>query len=84
MKITAVKINKAQNQERKLKAYATVTFDDQFVVHGIKVIEGDDKTFIAMPSRKNASDEFVDVAHPINAEFRAELENAIFEEYSNC
>lgn len=65
-----------------MKAVVSVTFDDCFVVHDIKVIEGQSKLFIAMPSRKTSDGEFKDIAHPINAEARAELEEKILAEYS--
>jgi len=82
MKITEVRIRKLAT-EGKLKAYATVTFDDCFVVHNIKVIEGKSGVFVAMPSRKNATGEYMDVAHPISPEFRTELQDLILAEYGS-
>ena len=64
-----------------MKAVVSVTFDDTFVVHDIKVIEGQEKLFVAMPSRKTPDGEFKDIAHPINTEMREKLENAIIREY---
>ena len=64
-----------------MKAVVSVTFDDAFVVHDIKVIEGQDKLFTAMPSRKTQDGEFKDIAHPINRETRVKLEEAILAEY---
>ena len=64
-----------------MKAVVSVTFDDAFVVHDIKVIEGQDKLFIAMPSRKTPDGEFKDIAHPINAETRELLHSKILEKY---
>lgn len=64
-----------------MKAIVSVTFDDAFVVHDIKVIEGQDKLFTAMPSRKTPDNEFKDIAHPINSEMRVALENAILDKY---
>ena len=64
-----------------MKAVVSVTFDDAFVVHDIKVIEGQDKLFIAMPSRKTPEGEFKDIAHPINAETRELLHARILEKY---
>lgn len=64
-----------------MKAVISVTFDNQFVVHDIKIIEGQNGLFIAMPSRKMADGEFRDIAHPINAETRKEIQNVVFEEY---
>jgi len=68
--------------EGKLKAYVTVTFDNCFVVHNVKIIEGQSGLFIAMPSRKTANGEYKDVAHPISPDFRAELQNKILDEYN--
>ena len=64
-----------------MKAVVSVTFDDAFVVHDIKVIEGQDKLFIAMPSRKTPDGEFKDIAHPINAEMRERLQSMILAKY---
>jgi len=68
-------------EEGKMKAIVSVTFDDEFVVHDIKVIEGLNGLFIAMPSRKMADDEFRDIAHPINSKTRNKIQEAIFKEY---
>ena len=64
-----------------MKAVVSVTFDDAFVIHDIKVIEGQDKLFIAMPSRKTPEGEFKDIAHPINAETRELLHSSILAKY---
>ncbi|NLJ98378.1 MAG: septation regulator SpoVG [Tissierellia bacterium] len=80
MKVTDVRIRKVAT-EGKMKAVVSVTFDDQFVVHDIKIIEGQNGLFIAMPSRKMADGEFRDIAHPINAETRKKIQNAVFEQY---
>lgn len=80
MKITEVRVNKL-NKDNRLRAIASVTFDDCFVVHGIRVIEGDEGLFIAMPSRKLKNEKFLDTAHPINNEFRRELEETVVAEY---
>ena len=82
MEITDIRIKKLEG-DNKLKAYASVTFDDSFVVHNIKVIEGKGGLFIAMPSRKTRSGEMKDVAHPINTTFREKLQNAIIEAYQS-
>lgn len=82
MEITDIRIRKVE-AEGKLKAYVTVTFDDSFVVHNVKVIEGDNGIFIAMPSRKTRKGEFKDVAHPINTDFRNKMQAQILETYSN-
>ncbi len=81
MNITDVKIRKI-NAESKMKAVVSVTFDDMFVVHDIKIIDGQNGLFIAMPSRKIGESGFRDIAHPINSEARAMLQDIIFEEYA--
>jgi stage V sporulation protein G len=80
MDITDIRIRKV-GTEGKLKAYVTVTFDDCFVVHNVKIIEGKNGAFIAMPSRKTKKGEYKDVAHPINSDFRGMLQEKILEEY---
>ena len=80
MKITDVRVRKV-TEEGKMKAIVSVTFDDEFVVHDIKVIEGQNGLFIAMPSRKMADGEFRDIAHPINATTRQKIQESVFEEY---
>jgi len=76
MDITDIRIRRV-NGEGKLKAYVTVTFDDCFVIHNVKVIEGKTGVFIAMPSRKTKTGEYKDIAHPISPEFRTRLQDAI-------
>ncbi len=80
MQITDIRVRKI-NAEGRMKAVVSVTFDDAFVVHDIKVIEGQDKLFIAMPSRKTPEGEFKDIAHPINAETREILHSSILKKY---
>lgn len=80
MQITELRIRKVED-EGKLRAYVTVTFDNCFVVHNVKIIEGKSGLFIAMPSRKTANGEYKDVAHPISPEFRTELQEKILSEY---
>ncbi|WP_027632551.1 septation regulator SpoVG [Clostridium hydrogeniformans] len=80
MQITDVRIRKISS-EGKMKAIVSVTFDNDFVVHDIKVIEGQNGLFIAMPSRKTPDGEFKDIAHPINTETREKIQKAIFDEY---
>jgi len=80
MDITDIRIRKVA-ADGKLKAYVTVTFDDCFVVHNVKVIEGKNGAFIAMPSRKTKTGEYKDVAHPINSDFRGLLQSKILDEY---
>ena len=80
MEITDIRVRKV-TAEGKLKAYVTVTFDDSFVVHNVKVIEGENGVFIAMPSRKTKNGEYKDVAHPINTDFRTYMQDKIVEAY---
>jgi stage V sporulation protein G len=80
MDITDVRIRKV-NREGKMKAIVSVTFDNEFVVHDIKVIEGDKGLFIAMPSRKTLDGEFRDIAHPINSSVRQRIQDAVLEKY---
>lgn len=84
MEITDIRVKKILTDgsaETKMKAVVSVTFDDSFVVHDIKIIEGQDKLFTAMPSRRTQEGEFKDIAHPINREMRLKLEDAILAEY---
>ena len=81
MQITDVRIRKVE-AEGKLKAYVTITFDDCFVVHNAKIIEGTSGLFIAMPSRKTANGEYKDVAHPISPDFRNAIQSKILDEYN--
>ena len=80
MQITDVRVRKI-NAEGKMKAIVSVTFDDCFVVHDIKIIEGQEGLFIAMPSRKMPDGEFKDIAHPINSETRNIVSEAVFKAY---
>ncbi|MFA6504578.1 MAG: septation regulator SpoVG [Treponemataceae bacterium] len=82
MEITDIRIRKVTS-EGKLKAYVTVTFDDCFVVHNVKIIEGKSGVFIAMPSRKTRAGEYKDVAHPIHPDFRASLQKRILDVYDS-
>ena len=82
MEITDIKVRKI-NSEGRMKAVVSVTFDNAFVVHDIKVIDGQEKLFVAMPSRKTPEGEFRDIAHPINSEMRSQLEQKILEQYEN-
>jgi stage V sporulation protein G len=80
MEITNITIRKMGN-EGKMKAIVSVTFDNAFVVHDIKVIEGTNGYFIAMPSRKTQDGEFKDIVHPINSEFREKLSAEVLKKY---
>ena len=80
MQITDVRVRKVA-KEGKLKAVVSITIDEEFVVHDIKVIEGEKGLFIAMPSRKAADGEYRDIAHPINSETRDMIQNVILHKY---
>ena len=84
MKITDVRIRLVSKDEAKLRAVASITFDDCFVIHDIKVIEGTDGCFIAMPSRKTPSGEFKDIAHPINTETREDIRATVLAKYNEA
>ena len=84
MKLTDVRIRKVDKEDTKLRAVASVTIDDSFVIHDIKVIEGTDGLFIAMPSRKTKEGEYKDIAHPINAATRQELSDAVLNAYQTA
>lgn len=80
MQITDVRIRKVA-KDGKMKAVVSITFDEEFVVHDIKVIEGEKGLFIAMPSRKALDGEYRDIAHPINSATRDRIQQIILEEY---
>lgn len=80
MTITDVRIRKIA-AEGKMKAIVSITFDNEFVVHDIKVIEGQNGLFIAMPSRKTPDGEFKDIAHPINTDTREKIQSSILKAY---
>lgn len=80
MEITDIRIRRIES-EGKMKAVVSVTFDNEFVVHDIKIIESQSGLFIAMPSRKTPSGEFRDIAHPIHSEARSNIQTAILERY---
>ena len=80
MKITDVRVRKVA-KEGKLKAMVSITLDDEFVVHDIKVIEGEKGLFIAMPSKKAVDGEYRDIAHPINSSTREKIQSTILVKY---
>lgn len=80
MDITDVRIRKVTD-EGKMKAIVSITFDDEFVVHDVKIIEGQNGLFVAMPSRKMGEGDFRDIAHPLLSETRNRIKDAIFAEY---
>ena len=83
MKITSVNVRKIEKEGSRMKGIASVLLDDSFVVHDIRIIEGDNGLFIAMPSRKTPTGGYRDIAHPINPEVRSMFEEAIIAEYEN-
>ena len=82
MQITDVRVRKV-SKEGKMKAIVSITLDNEFVVHDIKVIEGEKGMFIAMPSRKATDGEYRDIAHPINSETRDKIQNIILAKYES-
>mgnify|MGYP000226622585 FL=1 len=83
MRITDVRVRK-MTQDSKMKAIVSITIDDEFVVHDIKVIEGEKGLFIAMPSKKAADGEYRDIAHPINSETRDSIQKIILDSYEKA
>ena len=82
-KITDVRIRKIA-RDGKMKAVVSITLDDEFVVHDIKVIEGEKGLFIAMPSRRTTTGEYKDIAHPINSQTREQIQEMILNEYQRA
>ncbi len=80
MKITDVRVRK-MTRDGKMKAVASITIDDEFVIHDIKVVDGEKGLFIAMPSRRTPDGEYRDVAHPINSETRNMISDMVLAEY---
>ncbi len=81
MNISEVRVRLVKKDEGKLKAVASVTIDDCFVVHDVKILEGQDDFFIAMPSKKTPDGEYKDIVHPLNTETREMLKKAVLEEF---
>ncbi len=84
MKITSVNVRKFEKEDSRMRGIASVLLDDCFAVHDIRIIEGDNGLFIAMPSRKTATGGYRDIAHPINTEVRKMFEDTILEAYNNA
>ena len=84
MQITDVRVRKVIAKEGKLKAVVSITLDDEFVVHDIKVIEGEKGLFIAMPSKKAVDGEYRDIAHPINSGTRERIQSLILNKYEEA
>ena len=83
MKITSVTVRKVEKEDSRMKGIASILIDDCFAIHDIRIIEGDNGLFIAMPSRKTATGGYRDIAHPITPECRKMFEDAIIEAYNN-
>lgn len=81
MEITDVRVRRVA-KEGKMKAVVSITIDNEFVIHDIKVIEGEKGLFIAMPSRKSSDGEYRDIAHPINSETRSRIQDLILQKYA--
>ena len=81
MKITEVKVFPAGEEGGRLKAYATIVFDDSFIVRDLKIIEGNKGLFVSMPSRKRKDGTFRDVVHPLNSDMRREIEDCVVAEF---
>ena len=84
MTITSVSVRKVEKEGSRMKGIASVLLDDAFAVHDIRIIEGDNGLFIAMPSRKTATGGYRDIAHPINPDVRKQFEEAILEEFEKA
>ena len=84
MKITSVNVRKGEKEDSRMKGIASVLIDDCFAVHDIRIIEGDNGLFIAMPSRKTATGGYRDIAHPINQEVRTLFEQEILKAYNEA
>lgn len=83
MNITDVRVRK-MTKESKMKAVVSITIDDEFVIHDIKVVEGEKGLFIAMPSRKAADGEYRDIAHPINSQTRSSIQEIVLDAYEKA
>ena len=83
MKVTdiRIRIEKQMKNNERLRAYADITFDESFVIHGLKIIDGQNGLFVAMPSRRMPNGEFKDIVHPIKPELRAEITKVILEKF---
>lgn len=82
MNITDVRVKLVDKTDSKMKAIASITIDNEFVVHDIKVIEGDKGCFVAMPSKKDGNGEYKDIAHPINTATRNSIQDAVIAKYN--
>lgn len=83
MEVTSVSVRRFEKEGSRMKGIASILLDDEFAIHDIRIIQGDNGLFIAMPSRKTATGGYRDIAHPINADVRKKLEDAIIKEFNN-
>ena len=83
MKVTEVKVFPVAKDDERLKAFATITFDDCFIVRDLKVIDGNEGLFVAMPSKKRKDGQYKDIAHPLNNDMRETIESAVLDEYKD-
>ncbi|MCD2138326.1 septation regulator SpoVG [Salinicoccus halitifaciens] len=81
MQITDVRLRKVNNQDTRMKALVSITFDDAFVIHDLRVIEGNNGLFVAMPSKRTPDGEFRDIAHPIHSDMRQHVQEEIMRVY---
>lgn len=84
LNITDIRVKKYEESERKTKGVASITIDDSFVVHDIRIIDSEKGLFVAMPSKKGADDKFKDIAHPINTETRTAIQEAVIKAYEEA
>ena len=84
MRITSVKVKKIEEKNSRLVGVATAVIDKVFIIEDIKIIKGDEKLFLAMPSQKMPDGSYKDIAHPLNADCRKLFEDTILTEYDNC
>ncbi len=82
MEVTEVKVFPVKNEDERLKAFATITFDNCFIVRDLKVINGNEGLFVAMPSKKRKDGQYKDIAHPLNNETRELIETAVLSAYN--
>lgn len=81
MNITSISVTKIEKEDTRLKGIATIVINDQLAIHDIRIIEGDNGLFVAMPSRKNQKGEYQDIIHPINKEARSLIHDAIINQF---
>ena len=84
MQVTSVTVRKIEKEGSRMRGIASILLDDSFAVHDIRIIEGDNGLFIAMPSRKTPDGEFKDIAHPINTDTREKIQNSILKAYEEA